>query len=188
MSDLERRLGVELVRATTAIAAALETEQGREANLSFGSQRQLLREVLGRGDLEEILAAELLVLRYDRGVANDARERASLDQGISQLRVTLGLVGKVADPETYREVDEAHQFPRNRRGGLPIDEARQFFGSHRARLKNLRSGYGEPERKRVVAVREANMKAAERSYIELQRAALDRTPPSHTRENPGLER
>ena len=134
--DLERRFGIELVRGSAAAVEAMaETTPGREANLAFGKQTAMVREVLGTGDLQGMLSVELLALRNDRAYANDPRERASLDQGILQLRNTQRLVGIVADGERYRrEVDQAHQLPKNRRGGLPLDEARQFFGSHTARL------------------------------------------------------
>lgn len=188
--NLERELRVELARGGAAMSQAGEkSDEIREANLAFGAQARILRETEDTGDLAGLLRAERLVLAQDLSVANDVAERASIEQGFDQLEVTMGLAEKVRDPEAYRrEVDQAHQFTRNREGGLPIDEARQFFRSHAVRLRNLRSGYGLTNQKRVVEGRERNMRTAARAYIALQRDALGHPPPSRSRETPGLER
>ena len=60
--------------------------------------------------------------------------------------------------------------------GLPRDEARQFFKSHRTRLLNLDKGRLDKLDKQIIDARRANMRTAEKSYIALQQAALGIAP------------
>ena len=71
-------------------------------------------------------------------------------------------------PARYRDtVDRLTQRPRNRRQGLPDDEARQFFRSHCARLRNRDASRLTREEKRTLIERDANMRGAEKAYIQL---------------------
>ena len=88
---------------------------------------------------------------------------------MEQVDVAIRLAGKVLDPVGYR------------RG---VDEARQFYRSRTARLRDLRGGCGLTEQKRVAEVRQTNMRSAERLYIVRQREALDESSPSRGRETP----
>ena len=74
------------------------------------------------------------------------------------MDIAIRLAGKVLDPVGYR------------RG---VDEAQQFYRSHTAWLRDLRSGGGLAEQKRMVEVRQTNMRSTERLYIVRQREALD---------------
>ena len=80
------------------------------------------------------------------------------------MDVAIRLAGKVLGPVGYR------------RG---VDEARKFYRSRAARLRDLRSGCGLTEQKRMAEVRQTNMRSAERLYIVRQREALgDRLDPA----------
>ncbi|MDE0156993.1 MAG: hypothetical protein OXI88_22525 [Gammaproteobacteria bacterium] len=63
-------------------------------------------------------------------------------------------------------------FLRNRIGGLPRDEARQFLKSHRSRLENLEKARLMGIDKALIGVRKKNLAMASASYIELQEIAL----------------
>ena len=82
-------------------------------------------------------------------------------------------LGILRAPGRYRnEVDRIFQRPRNRRQGLPDDEARQFFRSHKARLRNRDASRLTREEKRTLIERGTNLRVAEKAYIQLQRVAL----------------
>lgn len=57
-------------------------------------------------------------------------------------------------------------------GGLPIDEARQFFQSNKNRLLNWDKARLDESEKSVLEARKENMQAAQTIYIGLQRKAL----------------
>ena len=93
----------------------------------------------------------------------------------------LRLLEKVRSPESYRSVDEEHTTRKRRSGGLPLDEAREFFKSHNSRLLNLDKAILSDEEKGLIDIRRANIRKAGKMYISLQQQALGITPPRKDR-------
>ena len=88
--------------------------------------------------------------------------RTSLETSIAELGVATRMVGRVSDRAAYREFSEGFSLPRNRIGGVPRDEARQFFRSHAARLLNRDKSRLDESEKRVLDRRRLNMRHAEK--------------------------
>lgn len=166
----------------------------REAGRRLAAEAQVLlrnavRKVGRDGDLEAILEVERVVLVNERkSYANSSAMAKSLDTALSELDVAAKLATTVRDPEAYRAVDAAHELPRNRRGGLPRDEAQQFFGSHGTRLGNLDRGRLADAERRVLGARRANLRDAKAIYTALQHSALGIEPPPRGRAGPGHAR
>ena len=162
-------------------------EQGGPISVLHEVQRRLsqaLQKVGASGDLETILLAESLIVDNERvHYADTPAMESSLDNALFEIEVALELVGKVQDPEAYRTVDDSHRLPRNRIGGLPKDEARQFFKSHRSRLENLEKARLMGIDKELIVARKKNLGGARASYIELQENALANPDPEHENEN-----
>ncbi len=147
--------------------AAVKLKQSRAA---IADQ---VREIGGSGDLNLILAVERRFLENDRTeYANSPAMKRSLETALVELGASERHVAIVEDPARYRAVDEAHSLPKNRKGGVPYDEARQFFSSHAARLLNMDKSRLDAEEKKVVEIRKQNMRAADRLYAERQRKTL----------------
>ncbi|MBE1237399.1 hypothetical protein IHV25_07030 [Phaeovibrio sulfidiphilus] len=150
--------------------------------------KDALKAIGKSGDIDLILATERQFLENEvEKYASGGTAKGSLQEALDGLLVTEKLVAKVRDPQTYRAVDEAYTRPRSRVGGLPRDEARQFFGSHAARLVNLDKARMTPEERALIQQRKLNIRAAEKTYIALQEAALGRERPAPAK-GPALER
>ena len=80
-----------------------------------------------------------------------------------------------------------YSLSKNQIGGLPRDQARQFFISHQTRLRNLGKGRMEESERALLSIRAGNIKTAETVYKELQQQALGikDKPRSGARENRG---
>ena len=75
-------------------------------------------------------------------------------------------------PEKYKAIDRAHSLTKNRNRGLPLDEARQVFRSHRARLGNQAKTRMDDTEKQIIYARRKALGIAEKDYIERQTTAL----------------
>lgn len=134
LDDIAERLGAEQV----AYKEVMEHE-GPISVLHEAQRRllQALQKVSASGDLATTLLAEKLILKNERDhYADTSAMESSLDNALFEIEVALELVNTVQDPGAYTAVADSHKLPRNRIGGLPRDEARQFFKSHRSRLEN----------------------------------------------------
>lgn len=158
-------------------------EHGGPIGVLHEAQRRFsedLQKVGASGELETILFAEELILENERAhYADTPAMESSLDNALFEIDVALELVGKVQDPEAYRTVDDSHKLPKNRIGGLPRDEARQFFKSHRSRLENLEKARSMGMDKALIEVRKKNLAVASAGYIELQQTALADPEPGY---------
>ena len=135
--------------------------------------RQALQKVGASGDLETILLAEELILENEREhYADTSSMVSSLNNALFEIEVALELVNTVQDPDAYKAVADSHNLPRNRIGGLPRDEAKQFFKSHRSRLENLEKARSMGMDKALIGIRKKNLAKAGVGYIELQQNAL----------------
>ena len=134
------------------------------------------------GDDRRILKTELAILQEERNyLSNSTVQRGSLDTAIEGARITLDLLEQVRSPGSYSIVDKHHRSRKRRSGGLPLDEAREFFKSHNSRLLNLDKAILSDEEKELIDIRRANIRKAGKMYIALQQQALGITPPRKDR-------
>jgi hypothetical protein len=141
------------------------------------AQRGLFHAIGKDGDISDILLAEKNFLAFELAhYANSKPMESSLTSAIKDLNIAAQLVETIHDPETYQMIDRGFSRDKNRLNGLPRDEARQFFRSHRTRLLNLDKGRLDRLDKQIIDARRANMRTAETTYIRMQQAALGITP------------
>ncbi|MCF8482183.1 MAG: hypothetical protein K9H25_17300 [Rhodospirillum sp.] len=151
----------------------------------------LLTKDAGRsGDLDLILAVERRFLENDLAEYVSSKAMAdSLRVALKELSAAEVQLGKVRDPEAYKSTDEDHSLPKNRVGGVPRDQARQFFKSHGIRLLNQDKSRLDPEDKQLLDQRKVNMRAATGFYETLQREALGLPPKEQGRSrDKGMDR
>ncbi len=136
-------------------------------------QRAALLEISREGETEHILEAEriLLVQEQEHLVGSQAMA-SSLNIAIKELDAALSTLERVRDPDAYQSVADSFSLDKNRVGGLPRDEARQFFRSHLARLGNLDKGRLSDSERDVLKARMFNIRTAEHQYKKLQEQAL----------------
>ena len=115
-------------------------------------------------------------------VANDLEHYARADDKEMIGSLNAALLGVAAierkhrmvdNKAQYQRVNEEFSFPRNRKQGLPLDEARQAFGSHRARLGNYVKYRLEETEKEFIRERGKALSIAEQDYIARQAKTLD---------------
>ena len=136
-----------------------------------------VREVSRSGDLALIVATEKAIVRGDlTRYANSPAMASSLKNALAEINAIERLIGKVNDPARYQEVDQAFSLPKNRKAGVPNDEARQAFRSHFARLSNMDKSRLTDEEKKLIDARKSAVFTAEKLYIGLQRKALGLGP------------
>ena len=122
------------------------------------------------------------VVAMERGfVANDLERYARADdkemtgslnaalQGFAAIERKHRMVDNLAE---YQRVNEEFSFPKNRKQGLPLDEARQSFTSHRARLGNYVKYRLEETEKQLVRERRKALSIAEKDYLARQAKTL----------------
>ena len=97
---------------------------------------------------------------------------ASLKAALNEFAVIERQLGMVDKPEQYKPVDAAYSLPKNRTKDLPMDEARQSFRSHFARLGNLDKSRLDNTEKQIIDTRRAALSTAERGYIKRQARTL----------------
>lgn len=149
----------------TPVAKRLE---GVRANLL-----EHIREVGRSGDLSLIIATERAIVEGDlTRYTNSPSMASSLKTALTEIAAIERHIAVVDDPAKYRAVDQAHSLPKNRKGVLPLDEARQALVSHYTRLNNLdKSRLGDDEKK-VIDARKSAVFAAGQLYAERQAKAL----------------
>ena len=165
-----------MASAVVAAAAAERQHRGLADSTSAAAHRGAakdLRALREEGEVEELLEAEetYLVQELQR-FADTAGTATGLEQGLKGLAEAQAMVSIARDREAYQRVDAVYRANANRRGGVPLDDARRFFASHIARLGNETRTRKPPGEKDVLAARLANMRAAERLYRGLQMRAL----------------
>ena len=108
--------------------------------------------------------------RYAR--ADDKEMTGSLNaalQGFAAIERKHCVVDNLTE---YQRVNEEFSFPKNRKQGLPLDEARQSFSSHRVRLGNYVKYRLEETEKQFVRERRKALGIAEQDYIARQAKTL----------------
>jgi len=78
----------------------------------------------------------------------------------------------VGDANTYKIVNQTHSLPKNRRAGLPHDEACQALASHHARLDNLDKSRLDETEKDLIDARKELMASAGKLYRQQQAKTL----------------
>jgi hypothetical protein len=162
-----------LLREASLSKQMAETRVAKRLNATRDSLFTHLHEVGYSGDLPLIVASERAIIEGDLSrYANSHSMTNSLKMVINEIAAIERHISIVDDPEKYRGVDRAHSLPRNRKGGLPFDEARQALASHYARLDNLDKSRLDDDEKKVIDARKSAIRMADRLYAERQTRTL----------------
>ena len=160
-------------------AAAVERHRGVSSAEKLVDTRKALiahvKEIAANGNAEAIIEMEKDFIqndleRYAR--ADDKEMIGSLNAarlGVAAIKQQLELVD---EPQKYQAIDRGHALPKNRKQGLPLDEARQSFASHRARLGNYVKYRLEKTEKQFIRERQKALSIAEQDYIARQARTL----------------
>ena len=163
--------------AFTETSSVLKNRERTEA-IDRDETRQEITTVLLQAarqrDIDTILELEKILLSAEREYLGEAADKeASLDNALEELDAALIALAGVRDQDSYRKIASQHySLSKNQIGGLPRDQARQFFRSHQARFRNLGKGRMEDSERALLSVRAGNIKIAETVYKELQQQAL----------------
>ena len=160
-------------------AAAFNKHKGVPSAKELADARKVVltdvKETTASGNVEAIIKMERDFLEHDLNhyaKAHDKEMTGSLKAGLEGITAIEQQLEIVDDPEKYKAVDRAHTMRRNRKQGLPVDEARQAFGSHRARLTNYLRADLEETKKQVIQARIKALSVVEKDYIERQAKTL----------------
>jgi hypothetical protein len=170
LSDLQKLLMVEggLFKEHAISPSA------RKLNKARGDLLAHVREI-GKSDyLSLMVAAERTIVADElKNHANSKGMVSSLTAALAELSAAGRLLSIIDDPDRYHAVDQAHSLHRNRdKKDLPLDEARQAFKSHCARLGNLDKSRLDDSEKEIIDARKANMSEAGKLYTERQAKTL----------------
>ena len=125
------------------------------------------------GSAELIVAMEKALVQHDlEYYANSKTMTGSLNTALSEFAMIERQLGKVDDPEKYKATDQSFGLARNRSKGLPLDEARQAFKSHYARLVNLDKAPLNDLQKKLIDARKSGFHRAQQQYIARQANTL----------------
>ena len=134
-----------------------------------------IKKIAASGSGERIVAMERDLVANDLVRYAKAEDTAMIGSLNAALHGFAAIERKhriVDDPEQYQRVDGEFSFPKNRKQDLPLDEARQAFGSHRARLGNHVKFRLEDAEKQIIHARRKALGIAEKDYIERQTRTL----------------
>ena len=138
------------------------------------------------GSAELIVAMEKALAQHDlEYYANSKTMIGSLNTALSEFAMIDRQLGKVDDPEKYKATDQSFGLAKNRSKGLPLDEARQAFKSHYARLVNLDKAPLNDLQKKLIEARKSAILRAQKLYIARQIKTLGGEPAGKKR---GLSR
>lgn len=124
-------------------------------------------------DLSLLLGTERSLVENDLlRYANSKAMISSLKTALMEIDVIKKHVILASNPAQYKTVNEAYSLPKNRKGGLPYDEARQVIASHYARLGNLDKSRLTSIEKSIIDVRKENMTVMRKLYEKMQAKAI----------------
>ncbi|MDR3056473.1 MAG: hypothetical protein LBU53_13960 [Zoogloeaceae bacterium] len=124
-------------------------------------------------DLALMVASEKAIVEDElTNHANSKGMVSSLNAALAELTATEKLLAIVDDEARYKQVDQSYSLPKNREKGLPLDEARQAFKSHYARLNNLDRARLSEDEKKIIDARKSNMFQAGKLYAQRQTKTL----------------
>jgi len=96
----------------------------------------------------------------------------SLKTALQAIAVIERHLALVASAAAYRIVDQSHSMAKNRKAGLPFDEARQALASHYTRLENLDKSRLDETEKETIEARKALIAQAIACYARRQMQVL----------------
>ncbi|ENN90493.1 hypothetical protein [Bartonella schoenbuchensis] len=142
-----------------------------------------IRNVGQSRDLSLLLNTEYSIVEGDLSrYANSPEMKSSLKTALIEINVVKEHTAIVADPTQYQLINKAHSLSKNRKNGLPYDEARQAMASHYTRLGNLNKARLTVVEKSIIDARRDNMKVMRRLYEQMQAKALG----IHLSQNKGM--
>ena len=149
-----------------------QTSAGRALSETRKKLLHHIREITKTGDAPLMIATELAILQndFDR-YANSRAMESSLQSTINEMEVIRRHFAIIHTP-AYAAVNAAFSLPKNRQKGLPLDEARQSFRSHYARLANLDKSRLDDDEKEIIDARQEMFGVAQEIYISCQLQVL----------------
>ena len=127
-------------------------------------------------DFDAILEMEKTIINDDlEHYANSRAMVDSLKSALSDIVIIERHASMVGQPNLYAAVDAEFQRPKNRRNGLPYDEARQALDAHYARLNNMDKSRMDDDEKQIIDVRKSAM-FVKKLYMARQAVALGIEP------------
>ncbi|MDR1163499.1 MAG: hypothetical protein LBM17_06680 [Candidatus Accumulibacter sp.] len=167
------RLNRLLVVEESSVARLRATRAAKGLQAARKKLLEHLREIGQSGDLSLIVASERGIVEGDLDrYANSRAMNSSLKAAIGEVAVIERHIDIVANPDKYRTIDEGHSLPKNRKGGLPFDEARQALASHLARLDNMDKSRLDDDEKEIIDARKIAVSSATKLYAERQAKTL----------------
>jgi len=176
LDELEHLLTVE----ESSLEELKKTRAARQ--LSAGRKDLLthLRKLAKSDDLALIIAAEKKIIQGDLSrYANSAAMVSSLKAAMEGMDIIEHHITLASNKTQYTLIDQTHRMAKNRKAGLPFDEARQALAGHHARLMNLDKSRLDEDDKEIIEMRKAVMAHAQECYARRQAATLGIEPPAH---------
>ena len=177
--NAQREQGEERQRLLMLEASSVNEHREAPSAAKLVDARKVLiahiKEIAASGKGEWIIAMERDFVANDLeryAKADDKEMIGSLNAallGVAAIKQQLELVD---DPQKYQAIDRGYALPKNRKQGLPLDEARQSFTSHRARLGNYVKYRLEETEKEFIHERIKALGIAEKDYIARQAKTL----------------
>ena len=107
-----------------------ETTEAKELQDMRHELARHVKTVAQSNQLPLIIATGKAIVKGDlQRYANSPEMVKSLATALNELAVIEQHLAFMADPTQYRAVNETHSLPRNRRGELPYNEARQAMAA-----------------------------------------------------------
>ena len=168
------RLNRSFVTEVLILDDVAKSPSGKDLEQIQAERLRDLRAIRDSGDIRAIIRFEKAYLEAElRNLAGNQTHENSLREGIIQMSVIDAKIDHVQDHEAYQLTNERDfQLERNRRGGLPKDEACQSLNSHILRLRNTDRTRMEAGERKLLKERQMNMNRANEIYTGLQREAL----------------
>lgn len=161
-----------LHEAAKAVAASAEMASYNKVQ---AERLSILREYANNGNIDQLLAAEQMLLARDLELyaARSAfrQERNSIAAALKQLQEAKTCLKHVYNHADYKKIYEGFS-SKHKKDDLPLDSFREFLASQAARLSNWLSDRGSEADKKILDQRGKNLGVILKLYIELQRAAL----------------
>ena len=164
-----------LATEAQAIAKNRATPSARELVDARKALLARIKEIAATGKAALIVEMEKDFIQNDLdryAKANDKEMTGSLNAALLGVAAIEQQLEIVDDPEGYKAIDRGYGLPKNRKQGLPLDEARQSFASHRARLGNYVKYRLEETEKQIIHERRRALGIAEKNYIARQAKTL----------------
>ena len=159
-------LAVERHREVSSAAKLVDTRKALIAHIKEIASS-------GKGELIVAMERDFVANDLDRYAEADDKEMTGSLNAALQGFAAIERKHRIVDSlEEYQRVNEEFSFPKNRKQGLPLDEARQAFGSHRVRLSNYVKYRLEETEKQLIRERRKALSIAEKDYIARQAKTL----------------